>query len=148
MDVVVQLRKADARGNILSYVNYPVPVPKSEVPQTNVAVTTGPQGALRASHACTYDKARSTDYKPFYKHDKSVPVKPGTVVRLEIPIWPWGATFAAGEHLVLRISGHNMRLPETRMIEEKKVEQRNIGRHTLYSGGEYESYLSIPIINA
>lgn len=60
MDVVVQLRKVDNKGNLLAAVNFPAPVAESEAPEGETAKTYGPQGFLRASSAVSRDEARSS----------------------------------------------------------------------------------------
>lgn len=148
MDVVVQIRKINSAGEPLKHLNYPCPVPEAEVPDLNVAKTLGPQGFLRASHAVSLDRSLSPSLvEPFYTHRIREPIEPrGKVVRLEIPIWPIGMTFAAGEGIMLRVSGHDMCLPETEMCRLAEPEDENVGVHVLYSGGQYDSSLTLPVI--
>jgi predicted acyl esterase len=54
--------------------------------------------------------------------------------------------FEAGEGLMLRISGHDMSLPETEALRLTVPVDENEGLHTVYTGGEYDSYLVIPVI--
>jgi predicted acyl esterase len=146
MDIVVQIRKIDCKGKPLQHLNYPCPVPVEEVPDFNTAKTLGPQGFLRASHAASLDPDSSCDVQPFYTHRQRSPIKPGTIVPLEIGIWPIGMVFAAGEGIMLRVSGHDMCLPETGLCVLTEPEDENVGNHTIYTGGEYDSYLTIPVI--
>jgi hypothetical protein len=146
MDVVVQIRKIDSKGRLLQHLNYPCPVPVEEVPDLNTVKTLGPQGFLRASHAVSLDPDSTSDVQPFYTHRIRNPIKPGTIVPLEIGIWPIGMVFAAGEGIMFRVSGHDMCLPETEMCRLIEPEDGNVGYHTIYTGGEYNSYLIIPII--
>ena len=44
MDVVVQIRKVDKSGKPLVGINFPCPVPESEVPDLSVSKLDGPQG--------------------------------------------------------------------------------------------------------
>jgi len=147
MDVACQIRKIDASGRPLKHMNYPVPVAIDEVDDFNVAKTLGPQGFLRASHAITLDPAKSRGNDLFYKHDKREAVPPGKIVELQIPLWPIGMTFAAGEGIMLRISGHDMCLPETDLCVLTEPEDENVGQHVIHTGGQYASRLSIPIIS-
>lgn len=48
MDVVIQLRKIDSCGQLLEGVNFPCPVPESEVPTAETSKFFGPQGFLRS----------------------------------------------------------------------------------------------------
>ncbi|RBQ79422.1 hypothetical protein FVER14953_12221 [Fusarium verticillioides] len=153
-DVVVQVRKIDSNGRQLSHLNYPCPVPIDEVPDVNTAKTLGPQGFLRASHSVSlkehggpvvsHDLSRETDVS--YSHRVRRPISPGTIVRLEIPIWPIGIAFAAGEGIALNVSGHDMCLPETDLCRLREPEDGNVGRHYVHTGGKYNSHLIIPVI--
>lgn len=153
-DIVVQVRKTDASGRQLSHLNYPCPVPIDQVPDVNVAKTLGPQGFLRASHAITKDAAGgpvapsdlSKETDVLYSHRIRESISPGTIVRLEIPIWPIGMVFAAGEGIAFNISGHDMCLPETEMCRLHEPEDENVGRHQLHTGGNYDSCLILPVI--
>ncbi|KAK5057512.1 hypothetical protein LTR84_011512 [Exophiala bonariae] len=148
MDVVVQIRKINSAGEPLAHLNYPCPVPDEKVPDVNVVKTLGPQGFLRASHAVSLDRSSSLSaVEPFYTHRIRRAIEPvGSIVRLEIPIWPIGMTFAAGEGIMLRVSGHDMCLPETEMCRLTEPEDENVGVHVLHAGGEYPSSLTIPVI--
>jgi uncharacterized protein len=148
MDVVVQIRKIDSKGTMLAHMNYPCPVPDSDVPDVNVAKTLGPQGFLRASHAVSVDPTRSpSEVEPFYTHEIRQAVEPrGKIVRLDIPIWPMGMVFTAGEGLVLRVSGHDMCLPELEMCALGEPEDENFGTHRVHTGGRFPSSLTLPII--
>ncbi|RKL50812.1 hypothetical protein BFJ72_g265 [Fusarium proliferatum] len=153
-DVVVQVRKTDNKGRQLSHLNYPCPVHIEEVPDVNTAKTLGPQGFLRASHHVSLngdggpvvsdDVSRETDV--LYSHRVRQPISPGAIVRLEIPIWPIGMVFAAGEGIALNVSGHDMCLPETDLCRLREPEDQNVGRHYVHTGGKYDSHLVIPVI--
>lgn len=146
MDIACQIRKVDPTGRPLKQLNYPVPVPIDQVEDFNTAKTLGPQGFLRASHAITLDPSRSRGNDLFYKHDRRQPVPKGEIVKLEIPLWPIGMVFAAGEGIMLRVSGHDMCLPETGLCILTEPEDQNVGKHVIHTGGEYGSYLSVPTI--
>lgn len=147
MDVAVQIRKINAQGQPLKHLNYPCPVLEPEVPDLNTAKTLGPQGFLRASHRGTLDRSKSSsDVDLFYSHRFSEKIKPGTKVKLEIPLWPIGMVFAPGEGIMLRVSGHDMCLPEIPMCKLDEPDDENVGNTTLHTGGEYDSSLTLPFI--
>lgn len=148
MDVALHIRKIDSSGKLLEHLNYPCPVPTHEVANTNVAKTLGPEGFLRASHAISRDgtRTRSNGQEVFYAHDRREPIQPGTIVRLEITLWPIGMVFEKGEGLMLRISGREMIYPEFEALEPKEPEDENEGIHVVYAGGQYDSCLIIPAI--
>lgn len=149
MDVAVNLRKLDVDGNMLEHLNYPCPVTTSEVANTNVAKTLGPEGFLRASHAVSRDESRSRGenaQEVFYAHDRCEPVPLGKVVKLEITLWPMGMVFEQGEGLMLRVSGHEMIHPEFEFLASTEPKDENVGSHVVYTGGEFGSCLILPQI--
>ncbi|TLD22295.1 hypothetical protein PspLS_07862 [Pyricularia sp. CBS 133598] len=114
MDVWAQLRKAGADGALLKSLNMPlgklgVSSP-AEVPDLCTHKHLGPIGMLRASTA------------------GAKPAGPGDVVRLEVPIEQGGMVFEAGEKLVLKLAGHEMRLVELPMLKGA-FKTTNRGKH-------------------
>lgn len=148
MDVGVQIRKIDVTGKPLEHLNYPCPVPVDQVPSINIVKTLGPQGFLRASHAISCDKSPTSadSQEIFYKHDCREAVERGRVVPLDITLWPMGMVFAEGEGIMLRVSGHNMSLPEVEMARLQEPEDENEGTHVIHTGGDLDSRLVIPVI--
>ncbi|KAK6832525.1 hypothetical protein RU639_003860 [Aspergillus parasiticus] len=146
-DVVVQIRKVSVSGELLESLNWsPMPAPGPKVPNVNVVKHLGQQGMLRASHHVSLQPRASEDDIPVYDHRSREAITPGEIVPLLIPIWPLGVVFEAGEGLMLRISGHDMSLPEAESLRLTAPVDDNEGQHTVYTGGEYESYLAIPVI--
>ncbi|KAI0136209.1 Alpha/Beta hydrolase protein [Xylariales sp. AK1849] len=143
MDVIVQIRKVGQDGKVLKSSNYKCPVPEPEVPDTNVAKFLGPDGMLRASHRVTKEVV---DGILQYAHDRSEKIDPGRIVELEIPLWPIGTVFEAGEGIVLRVAGHDLRLPELAFMEKTEPIDENVGRHQIHTGGKWDSYLVVPVI--
>jgi hypothetical protein len=149
MDVVVQLRKVDAKGNLLTSVNFPIPIPVGELQErTNTTTTLGPQGQLRASHAVSrieFGNGSNPDIVE-YAHDRTKPVPRGAAVRLDITLWPMGMVFGPGEGIMLRVSGHGLTLPEVSLLATTEPVDANVGAHTVHTGGKYDSYLVLPVL--
>ena len=150
LDVFVQLRKVDSKGQVLQHMNVPVenlvpavPGPK-DVPDSCFYKYLGPTGVLRASHAIT-KLSESEPFLPEYSHDRQEKVSPGTVVRLEVPIWPGGMAFDAGESLMLKVAGHPMNMMELLGLGGN-IPVENVGRHIVYFGGEHSSSLTVPLV--
>lgn len=143
MDVNIQIRKIDANGKLLTSLNYPCPVPAEKVADTNVAKFLGCDGMLRASHRVSKE---IVDGLPRYKHDRNEKIHPGTIVELEIPLWPIGMVFESGEGIVLRVAGHELRLPELKVLEIKEPVDDNVGRHRIHTGKQWDSCLMLPVI--
>lgn len=145
MDVVVQIRKISSTGQLLEHLNYPCPVPVEDVPNVNTAKTLGPTGFLRASHAVSRVPGDSIN-EIEYAHDRREPVAPGTIVCLDITLWPMGMVFTEGEGIMLRVSGHDMTYPEVDLVRLTEAADENVGTHVIHTGGRYDSHLILPII--
>ncbi|KAK6076840.1 hypothetical protein SCUP234_06909 [Seiridium cupressi] len=130
LDVCVQIRKVAKDGKPLVSLNYMCPVPEPEVPHVNIAKFLGPDGMLRASHRVT---KQTVDGRVQYAHDRAEKVSPGQVVELEIPIWPIGMVFEAGEGIMLRVAGHELRLPEVEVMRSDEPLDENVGRHQIHT---------------
>jgi predicted acyl esterase len=70
-------------------------------------------------------------------------VNPGEIVTCEIAIWPTSAVFHSGEKLVVDISGKYGVKDDLLKGFNNLV---NAGKHTIYTGGRYDSYLLAPLI--
>ncbi|CAL5874753.1 uncharacterized protein PFLUO_LOCUS9054 [Penicillium psychrofluorescens] len=147
-DVFVQIRKADQTGNILRNVNIPLEElgvhSEAEVQTVNTLKYLGPTGILRASHRA-FDPKLSKPHWPAHDHTKCDLISPGSIVKLEIGLWPAAIQFEPGEQLVLKVSGHPMVLAEFEPLRGGFI-TGNKGRQILHFGGEYESRLEIPFV--
>ena len=149
MDVVAQLRKVDKDGNLLAGLNFPASVPESEAPEAETSKTYGPQAFLRASSAVSRDESRSSadGQEIFYRHDCEEKIVPGKIVPLDISFWPMGMVFAAGEGIMVRIGGHFLSEPWVEGMRPEASDNENIGQHHIYTGGKYNSSLTLPIVS-
>ncbi len=148
MDVVVQLRKLDTNGKLFAGLNFPAPVPATEAPEDATAKTYGPQGFLRASSAASRDEELSSldGQEVFYRHDREEKIAPGTIVPLDITLWPMGMVFAAGEGIMLRVAGHSISEPSVEAMGLEVTDEENLGRHHIHTGGKYDSGLVLPVV--
>ena len=122
------------------------------------------QGWLRASHR-KLDKAMSLPYRPYHAHDEIQPLEPGKVYELMVEIWPTCIILPAKYQIALQISGHDFQRPVDPSQQDKGLsgfgngsgpflhtlpEDRPAdvfgGKTTIYTGGEKDSYLLLPII--
>ncbi|PWY65401.1 alpha/beta-hydrolase [Aspergillus eucalypticola CBS 122712] len=147
LDVVVQICKIDKAGNLLMQRTFPAPVVDSEIPFTNHLKVTGSQGFLRASHQVSRDEKRTSPdgQQIFYTHDRAEKITPGSIVPLDITIWPMGMVFQGGEGIKLRISGHSMNGLAFKVAQVP--DDVNVGQHVVHTGGPYDSHLIVPIIS-
>jgi predicted acyl esterase len=135
MDLFVTLRKLDLKGSEVFFDawlmlgRYPVAF-----------------GWLRVSHR-ELDIEKSTPWDPYPKHviGPGENVKPGEVVSCEVPILPSGTLFRRGETLRLVVSGlyGGGEIANVPFGFNASV---NRGKHSIYTGGKYDSYLLVPLV--
>ena len=106
------------------------------------------RGFLRASSLPSRDETRSSPdgQEVFYRHDCKQKVSPGTIVPLEITLWPMGMVFAENEGIMLRVAGHFLSPPTSEMMRTKEPDDENVGQHHIYTGRKYDSCLILPIV--
>jgi predicted acyl esterase len=102
---------------------------------------TGAKGMLRASHR-ELDRARSGPAEPYHAHERPLKLASGEIVPVEIPLWPLGMRWHAGEELRLLIAGHKLSAVE--MPGVSPPDTINRGRHVIHTGGRYDSRLIVP----
>jgi len=70
-------------------------------------------------------------------------VKPGEIVPCQVAVWPSSTVFHAGESLDVDVSGkYGVKDDLLRGFNDLV----NKGRHSVYTGGRYDSYLLVPVI--
>ena len=150
MDIFLQVRKADAAGNLLRSYNVPAKemeaqgVTQDKVPLINATVYLGPHGQIRASHRAI-DRELSTPHYIQHSHTTEEKITPGTKIKIETSIWPGGMNFEDGESLVCKISGHPMYLAEFPTLRGQFTTQ-NVGKHRVLIGGAEGSYFEVPFL--
>lgn len=104
---------------------------------------TGPNTMLRASLR-ELDPDKSTPCEPFHTFNHPQLLTKGVPVELELGFWPTSLVFHPGESIELAIAGYDyMGIDDP---YEVVCDTRNRGRHQVFAGGEYDSYLLIPEI--
>ena len=88
-------------------------------------------------------------FNPWEAYLKSVvgsghKVRPGDIVPCEIPILPTSTLFRKNKSLKLDISGI-YRGKEKLDLPFGYTDMVNKGKHTIYTGGKFDSYLHIPV---
>lgn len=129
MDMFVNIQKLDTKGEWL-----PVSVLGEPHP--------GTWGKMRVSHRAL-DEEKSTHFQPVQSHLKEEKLKPGEIVPVDIEIVPSSRFWHKGQSLRIQIAGHYIR---EGWFEPLFWDQDNRGNHVIHSGGEYDSYLQIPVI--
>ena len=86
--------------------------------------------------------------QPVLAHQRELKLKPGEIVPLEIEIWPSGTRFEAGEKLKLIVQGTDLQKYSKIVapIFYRHEDTVNRGHHLIYTGGQYDSHLLVPVI--
>jgi uncharacterized protein len=130
MDLFLTTRNIEADGNEIMETGQqgtPVPVAK---------------GWLRVSHR-ELDPQLSLPYRPYHKHTRRLYLTPGEVVAVDVEIWPTSMVFKKGHRIRLDVQPRDGVGSQAYMHYHADY---NTGTNTIYSGGDKESYLLLPII--
>ncbi|NRB47274.1 MAG: CocE/NonD family hydrolase [Saprospiraceae bacterium] len=100
------------------------------------------RGYMRASLRAL-DVEKSTDITPHQSFQSYQTLNPDEVVCLTIPFPPTSVFFRAGESLALMVAAYEI-YQNAPMMKDNSLNEG--GSHVLYFGGEYDSYLQLPII--
>ncbi|MGB4661208.1 MAG: CocE/NonD family hydrolase [Mobilitalea sp.] len=129
MDMFVNIQKTDENGNWLPTYILGEPHP-------------GSWGKMRVSHRAL-DEKLSTDYEPVQSHLEEEKLSPGQIVPVDIAIVPSSKIWHKGQKLRVQVAGRYIR---EGWFEPLAWETDNKGKHVIYSGGKYDSFLQVPII--
>ena len=102
------------------------------------------KGWLRVSHR-ELDPELSRPYRPYHRHQRRLWLKPEEIVPVQVEIWPTSMVFRRGHRIRLDIGPRDGvgSAPYTHYHADY-----NTGQNTIYSGGDKESFLLVPIIPA
>ena len=131
LDLHVALKKIDKHGNEVFF-------PDFQHVERGLAAS----GWLRVSHR-ELDEERSNIYQPWLKHKRLLKLSPQEVVSCEIEILPSATGFLKGDKLRLIVQGYDVLNVFNRFKHEETV---NRGQHIIYTGGQYDSHLLVPVV--
>jgi len=130
MDLFLTLRNIDLDGNeVLETGQQGTPVPVAK-------------GWLRVSHR-ELDPELSLPYRPYHAHQRRLYLKPGEIVEVQVEIWPTSMVFRKGHRIRLDVQPRDGVGSQSYMHYHADY---NTGTNTIYSGGDKESYLLLPVI--
>ena len=151
-DLFLIVRVFDPQGKELTFMG-------STDPNTPIA-----NGWLRASHR-RLDPVRSKPYQPFHPHDRMEPLTPGEIYECDIEILPTCIVVPAGWRVALTVRGKDYEYEGelsdfgkrfyygtrgtggmTHNDPDNRPADVFDGKIKLYAGGEWGSYLLVPII--
>jgi len=130
MDLFVAVKKFDTQGNEVQFHG-----------QNGFKGDMVAKGQMRVSLR-ELDEGLSTSWQPVQKFKGEKKLNPGEIVPVEIALLPSGTLFRKGESLRLYIQGYHP-VKQNLLHYDLLI---NKGEHIIYTGGNYDSYLQIPII--
>jgi uncharacterized protein len=104
-------------------------------------------GWLRVSQR-ELDPTRSRPERPVLTHARHQWLTSDDPVPVDIEIWPTNVVFEAGETLRVVVKGTQITNHPSSGFEIQYGPLNNAGDHVIYTGGQYDSHLLIPIIAA
>ncbi len=100
------------------------------------------KGWLRVSHR-ELDPELTQPWRPYHKHVRRLYLKPGEIVKVDVEIWPTSMVFSRGHRLQLDVQPRDGLGSQGYMHYHADY---NDGTNTIHAGGQYESYLLLPVI--
>lgn len=102
----------------------------------------GAWGKMRVSRR-ELDPSLSEPWNPVQAHLRDQKLKPGEIVPVDIEIWPSSRIWHKGQKLRLVIG---TRYEREGWFEPFKWDTDNHGEHVIHTGGQYDSWLMVPVI--
>jgi putative CocE/NonD family hydrolase len=103
------------------------------------------KGWLRASHSFERHPLLDSDEMPYYLHERAIPLEPGRVYELVVPLQPMAYRFRAGNRIRLEIA--NADSPMTDSLFAHAYRPDKVGRDTLHHDAAYPSRLVLPVLD-
>lgn len=130
MDLFVAVKKFDVQGNEVQFRG-----------MNGFGGDMVAKGQMRVSQR-ELDNTLSTPWQPVQKFHGEKKLKPGEIVQIEVALLPSSTLFRKGESLRLYVQGHHPVIQPLLFYTALK----NKGRHVIYTGGKYDSFLQVPVI--
>ena len=145
MDLFVLVQKLDAHGTPLA--QFTVPNHNARIHDAteyggSILRYRGSDGRLRVSLRYL-DNDLSTEDVPAHTFNRTEKLAKGEIVDVQIDLLPVGLVFHSGEQLRFIVSGRS--LLGTMMPGVPEYTSPNTGTHIVHTGGDYGSYLQLPI---
>ncbi len=129
MDMFFNIQKADKDGNWLPWTTLGEAHP-------------GAWGKCRVSHR-ELDPELSTKFQPVMAHRRELKLGKGEIVPVDVEIVPSSRIWHKGEKLRIQVAGRYIR---EGWFEPLAWDTDNHGKHIIHTGGEYESFIQVPVI--
>jgi predicted acyl esterase len=129
MDMFINIQKADKDGKWIPW-------------HTLDEAHPGAWGKIRVSHR-ELDEELSTEFNPVMAHKRELKLSPGEIVPIDVEIVPSCRIWHKGEKLRIQIAGRYIR---EGWFEPLSWDTDNHGKHIIHTGGQYESFIQVPVI--
>lgn len=129
MDLFINIQKLSTTGELLPVTIFDEPHP-------------GAWGKMRVSRR-KLDEKLSTDFNPVQAHTCDEKLVPGQIVPVDIEIVPTSRFWHKGQQIRVQVAGRYIRED---WFEPLFWDSDNKGNHLIHTGGEYPSFLQIPVI--
>ena len=129
MDLFINIQKASADGTWIPWITLDEPHP-------------GAWGKCRASRR-RLDEKLSRPHRPVLANTDVQKLAPGEVVPVDIAIVPTARVYHKGERFRIQIAGRYIR---EGWFEPLAWDEENKGTHIVHTGGQYDSWIEIPVI--
>jgi predicted acyl esterase len=103
------------------------------------------KGYVRASHSFERDAALDSDEMAFYTHAREVPLTPGTIYQIEIPLHPMAYRFRKGNRLRLEIANGDSAFTDGLFAHAYRPDK--VGSDTIYHDAAHPSRLIVPVLD-
>ncbi len=101
------------------------------------------KGWLQASHR-EKDPERSTDLRPFYKHDLAEPIEPGKIYQYDIEVLPCSYVFKRGHRIRLEIANGDSGLTDA--VFQHPYHPSQVGSDTIWHDPTNPSRILLPVV--
>ena len=105
----------------------------------------GAWGFLRCSHR-DLDPKYASDFQPVHSHEKEERMQPGEIVPVDVEMYPHSRFWHKGEKIQIVIAGRFIKTEWFHDTDMNHKTDNGDGMHVIHTGGQYDSYLQIPVV--
>jgi hypothetical protein len=103
------------------------------------------KGWMKASHR-ELNQQLSTEYAPWYSHQRVEPLEPGKPYKFEVPIMPTANLFKKGSRIRLELANGDSAL--TDFVFEHVYLPNKIGKDTIFHSSAQPSQILLPVVTS
>jgi putative CocE/NonD family hydrolase len=104
------------------------------------------KGWLRASHSFERHPLLDSEEMAYYLHERSIPLVPGDVYEIEVPLQPMAYRFRKGNRIRLEIANGDSTFTDTLFAHAYRPDK--VGTDTYYHDAARPSRLILPVLDA